>query len=776
MAIASVVCGILVDLHGSRSTAALHAQTANNRFKQDVEGMSKLLYEFARTLAADPKIADALSQRDRSTAGKAASQQVAYAQKASSFPGDIDIIDATGKLISSTAVPNLPDTRVRAGLIDLVLERPQAVNGYASLLLPGRITLSSAIPVISPKKMLGVVVTSQPLSSEFLSGSINEWTIAHPEITGLQLLVVPNGPAGTPVSITQAPEMVPSELVKSLQARGLSALPKPLIELGAPNDFTYWLPFTTSSMGFAAEGKWWRVCPLLDHENGNVVAVLLFGTPIEDTRSHAAAMITFAIVCGGLVAGVSLFMSRGLTESITRPMSILTKRAKELNTQKRALPPLEGVEGEWLELGELIDTAVSTMRNQMSTLRNQINRQAEEFEERQRAQQESSSQLDQLNRQISNQARQITELSKQLNVANRQTILIQRKLESVLQVSTEAYLLLDQYGNILSTNPVFLNWLGVSEAEIAGRLCFDLVKRPGETMQDISQGQAFARHGGDPAALINQFYPEGIIYNRQKNSSIAVLAHLQPISSDDHSIQGYVMVLRDKSLRSEISHLRTEIVAMLSESIRTPIVHAEVGWQTLLNNTRNMPPPVVQSLGALHENYQNLLGVVDSLLMIYSDFVPPAMVPPKQEVVINRVVADCLDEVAPLARDRQLTLDYKSVSGLPSLSLDKEILHGVIIQLLEKMISITGAGGRVRVESLIKGNAMRIGVLSSGPALPEQEISEMFAGYIEGKHKMESYSSRLSLYLARNNVERIGGMIWAESDRGTAIYFTLPLG
>ncbi|HMP54408.1 MAG TPA: ATP-binding protein, partial [Candidatus Melainabacteria bacterium] len=120
--------------------------------------------------------------------------------------------------------------------------------------------------------------------------------------------------------------------------------------------------------------------------------------------------------------------------------------------------------------------------------------------------------------------------------------------------------------------------------------------------------------------------------------------------------------------------------------------------------------------------------------------------------------------------------DYKTVTGLPTVYGNKESVRSVLVEVLNRLISITAAGGRVRVESSIKSGEMRLCVTSSGPALPQEEITDMFAGFIEGKHSEDTYAQRLSLYLARNNVERMGGQIWAESEsgRGTAIYFSMP--
>ncbi|MBX9719860.1 MAG: ATP-binding protein, partial [Candidatus Obscuribacterales bacterium] len=122
-------------------------------------------------------------------------------------------------------------------------------------------------------------------------------------------------------------------------------------------------------------------------------------------------------------------------------------------------------------------------------------------------------------------------------------------------------------------------------------------------------------------------------------------------------------------------------------------------------------------------------------------------------------------------------LDYKTVTGLPSTAISKDIVRDIIVQILEKMISVTAPGGRVRAETTAKGKEIRLIISSSGPALQQVDIEEMFLGFLDGKHAEDTYQSRLSMYLARNNAERLGGRIWAESEagRGTAIFLTLPV-
>ena len=269
------------------------------------------------------------------------------------------------------------------------------------------------------------------------------------------------------------------------------------------------------------------------------------------------------------------------------------------------------------------------------------------------------------------------------------------------------------------------------------------------------------------------------MHHTYEQKKVDVLAHLHPIVADGgNEISGYVMVLRDKSIHGEVARMREDITNMLSEQIRGQLVTAEQRWKPILTNTSSngVNPALGQALVDLHNQYTQLLGIVDSYVMMYGGFVP-ASITPREQVSVTRLIGECMEQVSQTARQHQILLDYKTVTGLPTTAVDKEVVRSVVVQLLEKAIQITAPGGRVRVESTLKGNEIRVQINSSGPAVVQDDIEDMFVGFIEGKHAEDSYSQRLSLYLARNNVERMGGRVWSESEagRGTTLYCTLPV-
>ena len=767
---------LVLSLQDGKNFAARKVDAAIRRIRIDFDQIQNNNRELAFHLAHDPSFLSAYSSQDR--AGVSNATRSAIEQRG--FAGFVTLIDDQGRIFFSSDTPAIKgfNARARSPAVEHVLRTLTPYMGMACFTPTGVITVSSLVPLgVGNGRATGVVAASQPLDSEFLVGEVTKFAILPDPIVGLDLLLL-NGRDGNLVQATPAVLNENSSFVRNLRENGARALPNSWLDkLG-----NWFAGLFNSTGAFERSGRWWRQfnlegVPSHGGTSPELIGILLVSSPIPNATGHIASNLYLYAVVGAVAMLVSMIFVAWLSKGLNAPLKLLTQRVADLANQRPNVTPSEGLSGEWRELSEHIDEALVTMRSSIQNLKNQVTRLSEHPQETKQEEDKTDIQFDALNRQVSAQSRQMTELSKQINYANRQTVSLQQRLDAVLQSSTEGFLVLDQYGSVLSANAVLLSWMGAAEAEIAGRTCFDLVKRPGEPKPDNRPGRVATKRSNDPQAVIDQFYPEGIIYNQRTGKVIEVLAHLQPVGGPDANIQGYVMVLRDKSLRSEVAQLKSEIVHMLSDSIRSPLVNAESTWQTILRNApQTMHPSVGQSLAELHKNYETLLGIIDSLLMIHGGFVPPSAAP-RESFMLTRLVADCMEEVAQSARDRQLTLDFKTSTAMPNMTGNRDGIRTVLVQILEKMISETAAGGRVRVEAVIKGSEVRVGVSSSGPALPESEIADMFAGFDASKHSQDSYGVRLAMYLARNNIERMGGKIWAESEagRGTLIYFTLPL-
>jgi PAS domain S-box-containing protein len=767
---------LVLNLQDGKNFAAKKVNLAIHKIEADFSQIQSIDRELALHLAHDQSFLSAYASQDR----PAIANIIRTAMDQRSFAGFVTLIDERGRIFysSDTAAKSGFTARDRSSGVEYVFRNLSNYMGLASFTPTGVITISSMIPMgVTGGRVSGVIVASQPLDSEFLIGEVTKLAILSEPLVGIDIVLL-SGRDGSLIQATPGLISENSAFLRSLRENGIRALPNSPLD-----NISNWFAGLFNTPGaFERSGRWWRQLnlegvPSRASSSPELVGVLLVSTPIPNPTGRIASGLYLYATTGALAMLAALVLTSWIARGINAPVRLLTKRVTDLGSQKPNVTNVEGLSGDWRTLSDRIDEALVSMRSTIQNLKGQVSKLNEDSADKQQKTDTSDSQFDALNRQVSTQSRQLTELSKQINYSSRQSVMLQQRLDAVLQTSTEAFLILDQFGNILSSNTTFLNWMGVTEGEIAGRYCFDLIKKPGEPQTNEVQGRAFSRHSNDPQALINEFYPEGVVYNKRSEKAIEVLAHLQPIGGPDSKIEGYVMVLRDKSLRSEIAQLKAEIVSMLSGSIRGALVNAEETWQTILRNApQTMHPSVGQSLAELHKNYETLLGVTDSLLMIHGGFIPPPAVP-RETFIISRVVADCLEEMATAARERQLALDYKSVTGLPNMTGNREALRIVLSQILEKMIAGTAPGGRVRVETVIKGSEVRFGISSSGPALPEGEIADMFAGFIPAKHSEDTYSTRLSMYLARNHVERMGGKIWAESEagRGTIIYFTLPL-
>jgi signal transduction histidine kinase len=130
--------------------------------------------------------------------------------------------------------------------------------------------------------------------------------------------------------------------------------------------------------------------------------------------------------------------------------------------------------------------------------------------------------------------------------------------------------------------------------------------------------------------------------------------------------------------------------------------------------------------------------------------------------------------VGPIAQERGVSFEARTVADLPDVACDAERVVQVLSNLVANAVKVTARGGVIEIGARPAGNRVVFLVRDSGPGLDGEELSAMFRPGWRSKHA--SYrGTGLGFTIARGIVDAHGGQIWAEGapGRGNTVYFSL---
>jgi signal transduction histidine kinase len=133
-----------------------------------------------------------------------------------------------------------------------------------------------------------------------------------------------------------------------------------------------------------------------------------------------------------------------------------------------------------------------------------------------------------------------------------------------------------------------------------------------------------------------------------------------------------------------------------------------------------------------------------------------------------------IDETIKLFRP---VAEYKEISLEADVRTDESVLcdGARILQTLENLvgnaIKFVPRGGRVAVFAIADAGMIRFEISDSGPGIPQEQLMRVFDRHWT---RGDGTGSGLGLYIAKAVVEAHGGRIWATSNGGTTMSFTLP--
>ena len=357
-------------------------------------------------------------------------------------------------------------------------------------------------------------------------------------------------------------------------------------------------------------------------------------------------------------------------------------------------------------------------------------------------------------------------------------------LESTLEALPDAVVLLDGTGQVQSMNRTAIRVLeaaGVREPRV-----LDDLRLEGLDVTAVANAMAMAV-GADPIPPLDLARTIRI----EENGAIRrLLPRVVPVSAPSTEQRGAILVLYDVTDLVRLDEMRSELVAVASHELQTPLTTLRMTLLMLKEASDVLPPRQRELVSTSLIGVEQLTDVVHEFLDL-TRIEAGELRLDLEPVHIPSLIADALRRVEGRAKAQNLSLSARIDPDLPQIFGDPLRLRSVFDNVLSNALKYTPPGGRIFVESGGKaqnagGSAetLSISITDTGPGVPAAFRSRIFDKFFRLEHHLAearpgARGAGIGLYLCRQIVELHGGHISCDTgndNRGTSITVTLPTG
>jgi two-component system phosphate regulon sensor histidine kinase PhoR len=228
---------------------------------------------------------------------------------------------------------------------------------------------------------------------------------------------------------------------------------------------------------------------------------------------------------------------------------------------------------------------------------------------------------------------------------------------------------------------------------------------------------------------------------------------------------------------------RTEqVISDLSHELRTPLTSIALVTETLAKRLAN---PEKRWIEQMHQQTLRLIELVQEWLEISQIQQNPTQYLHYQTVIIDELIATSWLIVEPLAKQKNLVLDYQGVRNL-SLEGDRSRLTQVLVNLFDNSIKHSPNGNKIQIiVNLLSDNRpqsyIEINVIDSGSGFVLEDLPHVFERLYRGDRSRfrpsSTQGSGLGLSIVKEIILAHTGEITANNHpktHGAWLQFTLP--
>lgn len=346
------------------------------------------------------------------------------------------------------------------------------------------------------------------------------------------------------------------------------------------------------------------------------------------------------------------------------------------------------------------------------------------------------------------------------------------EFEAILRSMTEAVVVTDARGAVvLLNNPARAVFALASDAPSRGRPFIDVCRDP--RMQEFIAGAAASSDGQVRTAEISIQYPQP----RRLSVSAA------PVARSGAGQAAWVFVLHDITQLRAYETARSDFIANLTHEIRTPLA-ALYGYAETLARGVDDPDTQRRFLGIIERQSRRLSRLIDDLISL-SELERGISLLKCEPVEPQRIVEESAELMREQAERAGLRLEVQCAPDLPMVSMDRDRIQQVMVNLLDNAIKYTPRGGSVtaRARAAASNGAQTLPsvefvVSDTGEGIPAADIPRLTERFyrVDRARSRELGGTGLGLAIVKHIVQLHRGTLAIESrvNEGTKVTVSIP--
>ena len=228
--------------------------------------------------------------------------------------------------------------------------------------------------------------------------------------------------------------------------------------------------------------------------------------------------------------------------------------------------------------------------------------------------------------------------------------------------------------------------------------------------------------------------------------------------------------------RDQLETMKDEFVLTASHELRSPLTSVQGFAELLMLERDRLTPQQADTVEIILDNTRHLVRLLNDLLdLARSDAGRLTIKPAPTDVAA--LVEDAVRTMRSQTEAAGQALHQEIEPGLPQVSVDRDRIRQVLVNLLTNAHEYSPEGASIEVRAMHRGSQVEMTVEDDGPGMAEDQLEHIFERFTRGDAGLTQHvgGTGLGLAISKSLVELHGGTIEADSTKGQGSTFRVRL-